>query len=225
MVSTKKNFQLASPSQWVGLLFYIPWLDVLGEFWKYGRKLFRGLTDEGIYEVLEYESTLEILNGKGTNASFTKRKKIRYLQDNIIAYQDHAWGDGDILVNYKTSHGKPVDQYSYGYKTYILLSLREVKNKGDIDDFNIQWDIRQGFLTEDGYWGTDVNQRTKHIKVHVIFPKTRPPIQVSVEESNIRRTRILGKDAKKRLPDGRWQITWEKKKPKLFEMYVIRWLW
>ncbi len=185
----------------------------------------RGMINEGIYETVEYESTLEIQNRKGTKATFSQRKKIRYLQDNIIAYQDYGLGDGEILLNYRTSRGKAVDRYRSGYKTYILLSLREVKNRGDVDEFNIQWNIRNGFLTEDGYWATDISQRTKHIKVNVIFPKSRPPLKLSIEESNRKRTRVLGPEVKRKLPDGRWRITWEMKKPKLYEIYVLRWIW
>ena len=46
-------------------------------------------------QYLEYESTLELLDPEGTRATFKKRKKLRYLQDNVIAYQDQALGDGD----------------------------------------------------------------------------------------------------------------------------------
>jgi hypothetical protein len=147
------------------------------------------------------------------------------LQDGIIAFQDYAWGDGEILLNYSTSRGKAVDRYRAGYKTYILISLREVKNKGNIDEFNIQWNISNGFLTKDGYWSTDVSQRTKHIKMNIIFPKSRPPQQLMIEESNRKRTRDLGNETKKRLPDGRWRVTWETNKPRLYEVYVLRWIW
>ena len=207
------------------ILLDLPWIEIIGEFWKITNKLMRGFASEGMYETLEYESTLELHNSKGTKATFKKRKKIRYLQDNIIAYHDHAWGDGRILLNYRTSRGKAVDRYRSGYKTYILISLREVKNRDDIDEFNIQWDIGDGFLTEDGYWSTDISQRTKHVKMSVIFPKARPPLQLLIEESNRKRTKMLGPDAKKRLPDGRWKVTWETDKPRLFEVYVLRWIW
>ncbi len=103
----------------------LPWPEILGELWKFGRKVMRGLANEGIYEVLDYESTLELHDRKGKKATFKKRKKVKYLQDNIIAYQDYGWGDGEILLNYCTSRGKAVDRYRSGYKTYIFLSLRE----------------------------------------------------------------------------------------------------
>ena len=201
------------------------WVDKFAATWQIMRKVIPGSSSEGIYEVLNYESTLEIHDVKGIRATFNKQKKIRYLQDNIIAYQDHAWGDGNILLNYHTSRGRPVDRYRSGFKTYILLSLREVKNKGDIDEFNIQWNIRQGFLKEDGFWGTDISHRTKHIKVNVIFPKSRPPLHLSFEENNPKRSHILSRETQKLLPDGRWSVTFEKNNPKLYELYVLRWLW
>jgi hypothetical protein len=49
-----------------------------------------------------------------------------------------------------------VDRYRSGRKTYILISRREVKNKGDVDEFNIGWSIRQDLLRRTGYWETHV---------------------------------------------------------------------
>ena len=209
----------------IAALLSLPWVEIIAEAWKLGKKIIRGLSQEGIYEVLDYESTLELLDKKGHNAKFQKRKKVRYLQDNVIAFQDHAWGDGEILKNYKTSTGVLVDQYRSGYKTHILLSLREEKNKGDVDVFNISWDIRCGFLKSDGFWDTDITQRTKRIRVHVIFPKDRLPYRVILQETNRHRTHYLGNEYRKRLADGRMKVTWEKKNPKLYEHYLMKWRW
>jgi len=210
---------------WVLTLADIPWLQIGTDLLKLAKKFIRGKINEGVYEVLEYTSNLEILDRQGKMATFSKNKRIRYLQDNIIAYQDYAWGDGSILLDYRTSRGVPVDRYRTGYKTYILLSLREVKNRGDLDEFNIQWKIQQGFLTKDGYWATDISNKTRHLMVNVIFPMNRPPTRVTIEESNRKRTRSLGTEAIKPLPDGRWQVAWETNNPRLYEIYVLRWIW
>jgi hypothetical protein len=207
---------------WMNLFSALPWQKVFEGVWN---SITRKLVPEGVYEELDYEATLEIHDPKGIRATFHKHKKVRYLQDNIIAFQDYAWGDGEILINYRTSKGKPVDRYRSGFKTYILLSLREVRNRGEIDEFNIQWNIRRGFLTQDGYWGADVSQPTKHIKMNIIFPKSRPPLQLTIEENHSQRSRILGNDALKQLPDGRWMVTWETSDPRLYELYVLRWMW
>ncbi|MBN1536184.1 MAG: hypothetical protein JW908_05585 [Anaerolineales bacterium] len=203
----------------------LSWLELIGDLWKIGKKVIRGLSNEGMYEVLDYETTLELHDPKGHKASFKKREKVRYLQDNIIAFQDQAWGDGEILIGYKCSPGVPVDQYRSGHVTHILISSREVKNKGDITDFQIEWDIHRGFLKPDGFWETEINHRTRQVKVHVIFPKTRPPQKVCISEKNMRKSYDLGVDAKKRLPDGRWLISWEKKNPRLYERYILAWEW
>lgn len=135
MPVNKRNQYLSRLPRWVTIALDLPWFEIAGEIWKIGRKVMRGFSNEGMYEVLDYESTLELKDKRGENAIVRKREKVRYLQDNIIAYQDQAWGDGEILLNYRCSPGTPVDRYRPGHKTYILISLHDVKNRGDIDEF------------------------------------------------------------------------------------------
>ena len=203
----------------------LPWLELGGKAWKIIRKVMEGRFYQDMYEVLEYESTLELKDKGGRRATFKKREKVRYLQDNVIAYQDQAWGDGEILVNYRCTPGAPVDQYRSSHKTYILISRREVKNKGDEDEFNIEWNIRRGFLKRTGYWETHVRHRTKRLKINVIFPKSRPPKQTTLAESNRQRSQDLGKSAGTLLPDGRWLVTWDTDHPRLYENYILQWEW
>lgn len=178
-----------------------------------------------MYEVLDYESVLELKDRHGRQAIFRKHEEVRYLQDNIIAYQDQAWGDGKILINYRCTPGFPVDRYRSGYKTHILISLREVKNRNDTEKFNIEWGIEQGFLLKTGFWATEVSHRTRLVTVKVIFPKLRPPLSYSVVEQNSHITNILDEKSRVQLPDGRWLITWVKKKPLLNEQYILKWEW
>src|SRR5512143_603929 len=153
---------------------------MLAQAWKLGRKFMRGLADEGMYEVLEYETTLELRDKRGENALLSKREKVRYRQNNIIAFQDQAWADGEILIDYRCTPGVPVDRYRPGRQTYILISLRDVKNRGDLDEFNIRWGIRHGFTRPTELWETVVSHRTKRLKVQVIFPRKRLPQHASL---------------------------------------------
>ena len=207
------------------ILLGLPWPEILGELWKFGRKVMRGLANEGMYEVLDYETTLELLDRKGKQASLEKREKVRYLQNHILAYQDQAWGDGESLIDYRCTPGEPVDRYKPGRKTYILISLREVKHRGDVNVFNIEWGIREGFIRDRELWETEIRHRTKRLKVKVIFPESRPPKKVSLVEGMRQRTRALGENTKVRLPDGRWQVTWETRQPRLYERYSLQWEW
>jgi len=203
----------------------LPWFQLLGRIWKIGRKIVRGWSREGVYEVLDYECQLELKDKKGNLATIQKREKIHYLQDYITSYQDQAWGDRNVFLNYRCSPGLPVDEFRLGHKTYKLISLRESRNKGDTDEFHIEWDMQRGFLKSTGFWGTAISHRTKKVIVKVVFPKDRPPLHISIVESNLQRTRDLAKDAQKLLPDGRTMITWENENPRLYENYVLKWEW
>ena len=216
---------LSNVTDWVNKILDILWLRIAEKVGDAASEVVKKIFADGVYEVLDQDSTLEIHDPRGIRGTFSKTRKIRYLQNNVVAIQDYAWGDGIILLNYHTSHGKPVDLYRSGFKTYILLSLREVMNNGDVDEFNIRWNIRQGFLTPDGYWGTDIGQRTRHIRLHVIFPKTRPPMRLTLEENTRQRTQVLNNESVQQLADGRWQVLWEKDNPRLHELYVLRWIW
>lgn len=225
MTSEKNKISFKQISRFVTVGLGLTWFELIGEVWKLGQQIMRGFSSEGMYEVLEYETTLEIHDKKGNKATVSKRQKVRYLQDNILAYQDQAWGDGEILVDYKCSPGYPVDKYRSGHKTYILISLREIKSKGDVDEFNITWGLRNCLKSNLGFWGTSINHRTKKIKVKVIFPKTRSPQKAWVNLTNRKQSKFLGDNALRKLPDGRSIIVWEKGKPHLFENYVLHWEW
>ena len=97
MSQKDQNSKLSGIVQWFPTVLGLPWFEIVGDLWKLGKKVIRGLSNEGIYEVLEYETTLELHDSKGKKATLKKREKVRYIQDNMIAYQDQAWGNGDIL--------------------------------------------------------------------------------------------------------------------------------
>jgi hypothetical protein len=209
----------------LALIFGLPWVEIVAEFWRYGRKLLRGLAAEGTYQVLDYECAVELVDKTGKLAIIHKRERVRYLQDYLTTFQDQAWGDGRILLDYRSSPGTAVDQFQLGHNTYKLISLREFRSRGDIDEFEIQWKMQNGFLKETGFWGTSINHRTKHVTVNVIFPKGRPPLSASLFETKLRRTRALPPNARQRLPDGRYLLAWEMVQPRLYEDYILRWEW
>jgi len=215
----------AVTNQLVAIALRLPWLEIITDLWKDGKKALSGWTDEGMYEVLEYESVLELKDKHGKRAHFRKREKVRYLQNGIIAYQDQAWGDGEILQRYLCVPGTPVDRYRLGHKTHVLVSLRDVKTRGDVDEFKIEWGIRKGFIRSTEQWETEISHRTKHIKTQVVFPEARPPLGAAIIESLRRRTRSLGQGAISQRPDGRWQISWETSNPRLHERYILQWKW
>jgi hypothetical protein len=223
-MTTKNQSEMAGGGL-IELVYRLPWLEILSEVWKVSRRLWRGMADEGMYEVVNYESTLELQDKAGRRANLRKHQKVRYLQNNIIAYQDQAWGDGEILIDYSCSPGKVVDCYRPGQKTFLLISLRETKQRGDVDEFDIEWRITDGFTRSSELWETEIRHRTKRLKVEVIFPKSRPPLRLWIVEQLRRRRQQLDHDARRQLSDGRWLATWETESPRLNERYQLQWEW
>lgn len=198
-------------------------LDVVGALWRWGKRAFH--RSQGMYEVLEYKACLELLDSSGREAIYSKQERVRFLQDNIIAYQDQAWGDGEIFADYKCSPGIPVDRYAEGSRYRILISLRETKNNGDIEVFHIERKIRNGFTKKTEYFQNKVNHSMHKFSTSVIFPQSRLPRQVVLVEENNTRIRLLGAENFKFLPDGRQQVTWQTDKPRQHEVYSLRWTW
>lgn len=188
-------------------------------------KLFPMRRNEGMYEVINHEVCLELKDTGGKTSIYTKRQRVRFLQDNIIAYQDQAWGDGDIFAEYRCSPGIPVDRYREGQRYRILISLRETKNRGDIEGFHIERTIKDGFTRPTEEFQTQMSHRTLALAMTVIFPAKRRPRHVWLIEQNAFRTMPLGVENQHELPDGRFSVSWETNVPILHESYIMRWEW
>lgn len=179
----------------------------------------------GLYEVLEHDVHLTLKDRQGQRAAYEKHQRVRFLQDHVIAFQDTAWGDGDIFVNYRCSPGKAVDRYREGHRHRVLISLRETKQRGDTEEFYISRDIHQGFLTNHEYLHTEIYHRTHRLQMRVTFPHSHPPKAAWLTEANTNRTADLDSNAIQKLPDGRKQIVWRKARPRLHEGYILAWDW
>lgn len=191
----------------------------------FGEYLFGWFGSRDGYKVLSNEIELEIIDNKGEIAHYRKRKNVQFLQNNVHSYLDTVWGDGDVFVDYKCSQGKAVDFYEEGYRNRVLISLRETRQRGDKQEFYIQRTIKNGYTDEEGYLQTDITYRTKYLQMRVIFPDSRYPKIVQIIEKNRKKTVKLDREHFMVLPDGRYQIEWEKKNPRLHEGYIMSWKW
>lgn len=201
------------------------WIPLVLQLYKDVRTWLRRSFHSGLYEILEYESVLELLDPKGERAIFKKRLRVKFLQDNVIAFQDYAWGDGQALLNYRCSPGVIVDRYREGTRWNVLISLRETKVTGEIEEFHIERRLRSSFAAKEAWWETSLQHRAHHMKICIVFPSTRPCHKVVLVERNRNRTTPLGSDHLEFLPDGRQLLTWESHKIKRFETYTLKWNW
>jgi len=179
----------------------------------------------GMYEVLEQNIRLELQDPLGQQATYFKREAVRFLQNNVIAFQDQAWGDGDIFADYQCSPGIPVDRYREGHRYSILISLRKTMNRGEVQEFHIQRRILKGFTKPTEDLQAEINHRTHYLNLSVIFPRERLPKRCWLIEQNTRRTHAIPSEQFTYLPDKRLQVMWLTEKPHLFETYILMWEW
>jgi hypothetical protein len=184
-----------------------------------------GFDHPGPYDVLEHRVRLELKDDEGKKAIYYKDQKVRFLQDNVIAYQDKAWGVGNIFAEYKCSPGVVVDRYREGHRYLVLISLRETKKRGDLAAFHIERTIMNGFSRPAEDLQTDIDHRTDYLSIAVVFPHQRPPKDATLIEQNATRSTTLDNRHRQVLADGRLQIIWETRRPRLYESYIIAWHW
>ena len=179
----------------------------------------------GMYEILEYDATLELLDPKGETAKLTRRQVVRFLQDNVVAIHDHAWGDGELFAEYSCRPGVPVDIYEDGAKHNVLISLRETRNRGEVVEFWIERVIKGGFTQPDEWLETEIDHWMKELKLSIIFPVDRHCKRATLTKRSTAKVALLPQDSYVLLPDGRQKLRWETVHPKLHDLYTIKWIW
>lgn len=179
----------------------------------------------GTYKVADHQIVLDLTTASGGIAIYTKRQRVTFLQDNVFAIQDQAWGDGNIFADYICSPGVAVDRYKEGYRWKILISLRRTYNRGETEQFSIERTVTEGFTTPIGNFQTQVDHPTQDLTMSVIFPESRHPTSVTIIEQNAKRTYLLGKEDMIPLSGGRMQYQRHVHKPHLYESYILRWEW
>jgi hypothetical protein len=201
------------------------WLTLFFDFYRLLRRWVNHHRREGTYEILDYDSTLELVDPKGETAIFKKQQRVKFIQNHIIAFEDYAWGDGKIFADYKCSPGTEVDRYQEGDRWNILISLRETKNSGDIEDFYIERTVKHGFTKATEARQFEIRHRIKRLKLNIIFPRQRRCQRAVLLERSRHRTTVLGPEHFSDLPDGRQLLTWEPTKVRPFEVYTLKWQW
>ena len=181
--------------------------------------------NRGMYEILEYETTLDLTDPHGHEAIFHKRQRVRFLQDNILAFQDYAWGDGAIFTSYHCTPGQVVDRYQEGDRWNILISLRQTKGKGDVEEFHVTRVATDGFTQPEEWLQTEIRHPTRRLRLVVLFPAERRCQQAFIQQRSRNWTQTLGAEHFVELPNGRQMLSWETANVASLEVFTLRWRW
>lgn len=179
----------------------------------------------GPYEILDYDAQLELLDTAGKRDRFRKQQRVKFLQDNIIAIEDYAWGDGDVLTDYRCTPGAVVDTYREGDRWNILISLRTTKSAGDVQQFYMEQKGRNTYRKADEWLQTEVRHHMRRLRMSVVFPRQRHCRGAALVQRRANRSQELGPNHLSRLPDGRQILSWETTHARAYEVYTLKWKW
>lgn len=200
-------------------------LEKLLDVWSLLERVWERVHYHGSYEILDYDSTLELVDPRGEKAILTRRQVVRFLQDDVAAIRDYAWGDGDLFAQYRCQPGVPVDFYEDGARQNVLISLRETRNRGDVLELWIERVIKGGFVGKQGWLETEIDHWVQHLSVSILFPKERPCRRATLSQRSTGETRLLPQKHFTLLPDGRQKLTWETRRPRFQDRHTIKWVW
>jgi hypothetical protein len=180
---------------------------------------------QALYEVLRYDARLELLDAKGTEALIEREQEIRFLQNGVVGIYDQVWGEGELFAEYQAEPGVVADRFTIGGRHITLISLREIKNRGDVLRLHVRRRIKRGWTKSDEWFETAVSHRTHLLRLAVVFPVERPPRQASLVEESTGSVTDLDRRHWQVDEQGRWVLVWRKRSPPLGETYLLRWSW
>jgi len=178
----------------------------------------------GLYEFDSEDHLWDIQDAEGRKAVVKKSRRIRFLQDEVFAIRDYAWGDGNVLAAFSCDPGHVADTYSSDGRHSIVITLRETKRRGDEEDFHTARTVENTFTGESEWVQAEILHNTKRVSITVLFPKDRPPTRAWIGR------RSKGDRGRKAISieydsDGRGRISQLVRRPKRHELYTVGWTW
>jgi hypothetical protein len=181
----------------------------------------------GLWEIIDDIDEWDIQDADGKRVLLTKTRKLRFLQNGVFAIRDWAWGSGSFDANYSCSPGSAVDHFWHDGRHNVVVSLRETKGRGDVEDFTIKREFTDSFCEASETVHAEIMTETHQLTIKVIFPPSRPPKKAWVsrrkDEAANKKHRPLSIQGGG--PDARQFITHTLIRPTLGENYVVGWDW
>lgn len=180
---------------------------------------------QALYEVSRFEASLELCDGRGDLALLQREQDLRFIQDGVVGVYHQVWGDGQLFDEYEVEPGVVADRFQFGSRSITLISLREVKSRGDHLRLWIRRRIKRGWTQAEEWLELAVSHQTRILRARVIFPLERSPSRATIIEESTGSARELEKRRWQLDSRGRTILTWQKRNPALGETYILRWSW
>lgn len=176
-----------------------------------------------VYEVVNYEATVELSDADGRDAVYIKREHVRFLQDGVSSFEDYGWGNGIAFANYDVSPGTFVRRELVGSRLQSTVQLPHHYRVGETLTFWVERVIQNGFTSPSECWlEAELYHPTSRLSLRVILPAARP-----VRSAYLVRPGIPGRRALpvRSLAAGRQHISYLDLEPAQGARYTVIWDW
>lgn len=168
------------------------------------------------YETIKFSGRLKILDTDRMTAIFTRRQRVRFLEDGVGVLFDRIWGEG-VLVGSYLAPGVTIMEPIRTPSGYVLpLGLPRPFRKGETFELVTHRRIVGAFSQEKGYWDTTMSKPTELIQITVVTPpdvKAGQPDIVAPPRGDM--------DLTQRANSLQFRVT----RPAMNGPYRLRWSW
>lgn len=178
-----------------------------------------------IYEILNFEETWEICDNRGSKVVVTKAMDVTFLRDNVVAFTDPAWGDGDLFAEYSCRPGTCAGVFQIQPMKYAHVVLDPPRLRGDEEHIESTRVVTGGFGKDNEWVQVDSDTCTGPITIKVIFPLDRAPEICTWSRRRRGKEKGLGGVALVNRPDGRQECSVRAGRTSPDDVYRLVWTW
>jgi hypothetical protein len=122
------------------------------------------------YETIKFSGRLKILDVDRSTAVFTRRHRVRFLEDGVGVVFNRIWGEG-VLVGSYLAPGLTLMEPIKTPTGYVLpLGLPRPFRKGETFEIVSHRRVVGAFLETKGYWDTTMSKPTELVQITVVAP-------------------------------------------------------
>lgn len=199
-------------------------LQALTELLRLGIRLAADLhRPRGSYEVISNRTTLHVLDSQGLKAIYEKKKRVRFLRDQVTSFYDYGWGEGDTFASHRVHPGRIVECRQIGARYRSLVVLPAPRNNDDVMMFEVRRLIRNGLTGKTSWLEAELHEETHQLDMCVNLPASR-----KVRSARLVRHREAAElpiVARLALKGKQQQLRARVIKPRIGDLYTLEWEW
>ncbi len=122
------------------------------------------------YETIKFTGRLNFLDSDRTVAVFSRRQRVRFLEDDVGVLFDRIWGEGVLVGSYLAPGLKMMEPIRTPSGYALPLGLPRLFRKGETFEIVSHRRIVGAFSEKSGYWDTSMSKPTELIQITVVTP-------------------------------------------------------